>query len=267
MKIRKLLFVFLSITILFACKKDEELIDDIPREFGKVNMSFFHTVAGEDVIFDSLIYINEAGNKYQVDEIMYFITDLEFVRDDSKVFTLSYDKSVHYIDIDVPESLNWKIEDNIPIGKYDSLRFVFGLDENRNKTFAFLNPPESSMFWPDVLGGGYHYLKLNGKWENLENNIVPFNFHLGIGQFYSGDEFIIDSITDFVHNHFTVSVPLSNFVVEKDKQTDLNLEMQLENWFRNPHIWDHNYWGGSIMQNQAAIRQACENGHDVFKQK
>ena len=60
MKIRKLLFVFLSITILFACKKDEELIDDIPREFGKVNMSFFHTVAGEDVIFDSLIYINEA---------------------------------------------------------------------------------------------------------------------------------------------------------------------------------------------------------------
>ena len=34
----------------------------------------------------------------------------------------------------------------------------------------FVNPPEVNMMWPDVLGGGYHYLMLNGKWKTPENN-------------------------------------------------------------------------------------------------
>ncbi len=30
------------------------------------------------------------------------------------------------------------------------------------------------------------------------------------------------------------------------------------------HIYDHNYWGGAIMQNQPAMHMAKENGFDVF---
>jgi hypothetical protein len=41
--------------------------------------------------------------------------------------------------------------------------------------------------------------------------------------------------------------------------------MNIESWFQTPHIYDHNYWGGAIMQNQAAMQMAKENGFDVFE--
>jgi hypothetical protein len=40
--------------------------------------------------------------------------------------------------------------------------------------------------------------------------------------------------------------------------------MNLESWFKGPHNWDFNGWGGDIMQNQAAMAVGCENGMDVF---
>jgi hypothetical protein len=36
------------------------------------------------------------------------------------------------------------------------------------------------------------------------------------------------------------------------------------NLFKMLHIYDHNYWGGAIMQKQPAIQMVKENGFDVF---
>ncbi len=125
----------------------------------------------------------------------------------------------------------------------------------------FVNPPESYMFWPDYLGGGYHYMKLNGKWLNEDNQLAPYNFHLGIGQIYYSYP---DSITGFIQNYFDVELTEGTFKFQNNETTAIRLIMNVDNWFVSPHVYDHNYWGGDIMQKQDAMQQAIDNGRDVF---
>lgn len=117
------------------------------------------------------------------------------------------------------------------------------------------------MFWPQYLGGGYHYLKLNGKWLDTNNFERPYNFHLGIGQVYDQQT---GAITGFIQNYFQVDVPASSFEMLNEGEVTINLVMHVDRWFNNPHTYDHNEWGGDIMQKQEAMKLGCENGHDVF---
>ena len=145
---------------------------------------------------------------------------------------------------------------------YDGISFTFGINEEKNQSLMFTDLPESLMFWPEYLGGGYHYMKINGKWLDTNNLERPFNFHLGIGQEYdpvSGD------ITSFIQNYFSVDIPSSSFMVYPGEVTTIDIVMHVDRWFKGPNTYDHNYWGGDIMQKQEAMKMACENGQDVFE--
>jgi hypothetical protein len=121
-----------------------------------------------------------------------------------------------------------------------------------------------NMMWPEVLGGGYHYMMINGKWRDSANFVQNFAFHLGIGQLYKSNVIDVDSIYAFVQNYFTVNLPNADFTIEKDKKCEIEIVMNIDSWFNTPHVYDHNYWGGAIMQNQSAMQMAKENGFDVF---
>jgi hypothetical protein len=60
-------------------------------------------------------------------------------------------------------------------------------------------------------------------------------------------------------------LPASAFSVEENKTTHFEIIMNIDSWFKTPHIYDHNYRGGAIMQKQPAMPMAKENGADVFK--
>ena len=162
---------------------------------------------------------------------------------------------IFYIDTDIPESqvLHGK---KIPVGHYTALRFTFGLDETDNETGLYNDPPESDMFWPDMLGGGYHYMKLNGKFASGDGRLKPLAVHLGIGQ--------NENLTQFYQNYFIVELPI-NFNVKANTENHLDLTMVIDNWFRNPNTIDFNELGSGIMQNQTAQRLFNGNGKDVFK--
>jgi hypothetical protein len=162
---------------------------------------------------------------------------------------------IFYIDTDIPESqvLHGK---EIPVGHYTALRFIFGLDETDNETGLFSDPPESDMFWPDMLGGGYHYMKLNGKFAGGEGRLKPLAIHLGIGQ--------NEGCTEFYQNYFIVELPI-DFAVVANVENQLDLTMVIDNWFRHPNTIDFNEIGSHIMQNQAAQRLLNGNGSDVFR--
>lgn len=258
-----LVFVML---ISLSCKKDENTI--IINETGTFKINFKHTVDNQDVQLNQNIYINEAGNHYEVNDIMYFISDVKLHPLNGTAFILDKNTLAHYVDISIPSTLNWAFNEAIPCGIYDSISFVFGINAQKNLSNSFANPPESNMFWPDILGGGYHYMKINGKWINLQNTSVPFNFHFGIGQIYSDTiTYNTNTITSFVQNYFSVSLPLTSFQIVKNQTNSINLEMAIEKWFKTPYVWNHNYWGSSIMQKQRAQQCIKENGCDVFSVK
>ncbi|MCK9612997.1 MAG: hypothetical protein M0R16_08875 [Bacteroidales bacterium] len=256
-----LLFIAI-IAVITACKKDDVLPDE--KETGKIVLKFFHKVDGQHIEMDTLKYINAAGNHYMVNEIQYFISDVILHNSDGSSFLIKAWGDIHYVDTDIPSTWTWNILDSIPAGTYDSISFTFGISEAKNQSYMFVNPPENNMFWPEYLGGGYHYLKLNGKWSDGVSQAMPYEFHLGIGQIYSGTGTSIDSIIGFVQNYFNVDLPNSSFSIAEKETRTIEIEMNVESWFDTPHVWDFNVQGTYIMQNQEAMQIAKENGVDVF---
>ncbi|PLX03554.1 MAG: hypothetical protein C0595_06710 [Marinilabiliales bacterium] len=223
--------------------------------FGKLQLNISHSIKA-----DTFNYINEAGNKFMISEIQYFISDIKLYGKKGDTIILDKYNDIHYIDTDIPETFVYFPVDSVKPGVYDKMSFTFGINEKKNKSRLFVNPPESFMFWPEFLGGGYHYMKLNGKWLDSLNQPKVFNFHLGIGQNYDEDR----NVVGFVQNYFEVSLENSSVEIKPSEIAQVDIVMQVENWFRSPNIWDFNKYGGKIMQNQKAISLACENGHDIF---
>jgi len=264
MKYALFLLIFLSALLLtnVSCNYDDP---DSEETAGHISFSFTHLVDGLPLEKDKMKYVNAAGNPYEINQVMYFISDVTLHKSDGTKKLISDWKDIHYVDIDIPETLKWDVYDDIPAGAYDSVSLIFGITGEKNKSFMFVNPPEVNMMWPDILGGGYHYMMINGSWKDNTNVIKSFAFHMGIGQLYKSNVIDVDSIYAFVQNYFSVKLPNTAFTIEANKTRQIEIVMNIDSWFITPHIYDHNYWGGAIMQNQAAMQMAKENGFDVFQ--
>ncbi len=254
-------FLIFSVLVVSSCKKSES--EQNTDNTGKITIQFVHKIDGNDIIFDTLNYVNAAGNPYLITEIQYFISNVVLYKDDGSDVKIKDWKDINYVDTNIPSTWKWEVYDNIPAGTYDSIAFIFGIPQDENISYMFVNPPERDMFWPEFLGGGYHYMKLNGKWlaNGQTTETTPFDFHLGIGQIYYSYP---DSITSFVQNYFRVSLPGSGFTLTKGENKMIRLTMNVEKWFEEPNVFDFDVWGGYIMQNQEAMQVAKENGFNVF---
>jgi hypothetical protein len=90
----------------------------------------------------------------------------------------------------------------------------------------------------------------------------PFEFHLGIGQIYSGDTINVNDITGFVHNNFRVTLPNSSFSIATGDTVNMTITMNIEHWFKDPHTIDLETFPFNIMQCQECMRMGCENGKE-----
>jgi hypothetical protein len=247
-----------SVIILLLCSCKETPIS--PRA-SCLTFVFEHRIDNQAIILDA-DYINAANNRYCLQEIKYFISSVHLYRNDGKRIDIQDNEGIHYVDVSYENTLRWEVVQQIPEGMYDAIGFTFGFNEVDNQSFRFKNPPESNMAWSELLGGGYHYMMLNG-WFYQGDTLMPLNIHLGRGQIYEGTTHDADSIIGFVDNYFSVCLPKS-FSIKRDETTTLTLIMNVENWFKVPHLYDFNYFGGHIMQNQSAMQMLKENGRGVF---
>lgn len=218
---------------------------------GSLSVDFEFSVGDKPLSLDTLLYENAAGNRYEISDIQYFIS--EFTIYDEKGKHNYFSGGTHYVDARMPNTLKWIIPHDITIGKYKQIAFVFGLKGNENFTGRFPNPPENNMSWPQTIGGGYHYMKINGRWIDGFSTKQPFNLHLGK----------IEEQNKFVDNVFIVVVPVELSVYE-NQTTNIKIKMDVNEWFENPHIYDFNTFGGAIMQNTEAQKILNANGKSVF---
>lgn len=262
--IHHIVIVIIFSVFVWGCKKDTDIVTPESTS-GKIKIIFSHVVGNNPLILNSNQYFNEAGNQYEIYDLMYFISDVKLHLHQRAPLLIDQWTAIHYVDAEIPSTLIWNVYDSIPQGVVDSVSFVFGISEQRNQSFMFVNPPESNMAWPDILGGGYHYMMINGKWIDPQQMQQPFDFHLGIGQIYTDTiTYNTNSITGFVQNYFEVTLPTPGLSITANSTSLLKLQMDVSSWFKTPHSWDFNYWGGSVMQRQRAMNVIKENGFDVF---
>lgn len=253
MRTNSVLILFIvSFLLCTSCSKD----DDNLSEF---QIRFEHSVDGMPIEFDNMKYTNAAGNKYEVTEIQWFASDIILNKKDGSKIVMDNENFAHYIDTNLPGTLLWKFDKQVNLADVQSISMTFGINGEKNIPFMYPNPPESDMLWPITLGGdngGYHYMKLNGFWNNEDDQRTPFNFHLGVGQERDAE----NNITGFVQNWFEVELPIDT----ETAASEVNLRMNVEKWWESPNMYDHNKIGGMIMQNQTAMKMGVENGRNAF---
>jgi hypothetical protein len=221
---------------------------------GSINLNFSFVNDNDSLQLDSCVYRNPAGNLFEVNDVQYFISKVMLVDDAGNALDITDNQGIHYVDIRIPGTLRWNISDEIPAKHYTQIAFMFGLEGEQNTTGYFPNPPENNMSWPDILGGGYHYMKINGRWVDEAGAKQPFNLHTGK----------ISNDNSYTDNTFTVTLPLEQFTVNKRQTSSITLQMNVNAWFSDPYLFDFNEFGGSIMQNREAQMVLRANGQNVF---
>lgn len=233
-----LLTIIVLSVVSTSCKKDTEKKD------AQVNFVFSHYVGTELLEFDNIKYTNAAGNNYSVSTLKYFVSDFILTKTDgSKVI---FDEA-HYIDAADASIFTFKPSTLALAGDYQSLSFIFGLNEEKNISGSFLNPPESNMEWPLPMGGGYHYMKLEGKFDSTD---LVKNYQAHMGRLMGIPHFI------------NVTLPAFSLTVDGQDIT-FNIKMDINNWWETPNTFDLNIMSG-VMGNETIQQQLQENGADVF---
>lgn len=212
---------------------------------------FDHTVDGKGVVYNDIQYENEAGNQYSVMTLRYLVSDIRLHHYDGTLVKLD---TFHYRDIDIPETRTLTVK-NVPNGHYNYISFIFGLDSIKNKDFAL--PPTqdyNNMEWPIPMGGGYHYMKFEGRYILTNGETGSFNTHTGRLKTMNGTIY-----ENFIH----VILPKSAFVLNDDNW-EMQVYMNLNEWYREPNVYNIESFGPAIMNNQQAQQMLKENGADAF---
>ena len=243
MKISKMMLAALLAFLLIAnysCKDDE-------KQSGFVSIYLDHDVAGQALEFDNIKYASKAGHPYSVVRLKYYVSNVTLHNTDGTTFEI---KDVHYRDAAETDTRSFST-DNVPSGTYDKISFVYGLDETINVDGGLPNTQTNiNMEWPIPGDQGYHYMKLEGKYDSLGMGVIKnFNLHTGATM---GNQ-----------NYIEISLPLSSFLVDGNTW-GIYLNMDINEWLENPTVWDFDVFGPMIMMNQNAQEVLKANGSTVF---
>ncbi len=238
----KLLPYFLTAILLvffLACTTNS-----IDPEEASITISFEHINNNAPLVLDQNIYTNNVGQNYSIKTVKYFVSKVTFHSNGSNYVS----PDIHFIDIRDSKTLTLELTNKIPYGNYTSISFVYGLVPEDNITGSLGIDLDRLMEWPAPMGGGYHYMKLEGDYIG-SNGSDFFNFHAGplAGKDYS----------------LKINLLNTDMVVSGDS-LKFNLVMNIGNWFQNPTDWDFEYWGSGIMGNPNAQATVQKNGADVF---
>lgn len=167
---------FLAIILLFtiACRQPKPPV--IPTQStGNVTIQFVNQAGGADIVQGQLAYTNASGNKYSVDLLKYYISNVILVKDDGTEFKLNNYDLMNAFDTSYATVLAL----NVPNGNYQSMKFMLGIDSARNQTEAQEGDldPSNNMSWN--WNTGYIFFKHEGTYKNAADSNKVLQFHLG----------------------------------------------------------------------------------------
>jgi len=234
----KKLLALLFIVSLAACSKED---DSTPSVSNTLSLDLSFVSGTNPLLFDSMMFTNAAGYTYSVSRLQFYISNIQLIKSDSSLVNIS-----EYNYVDARGSSTLRISRNIPLtGTFIGMKMQLGLDSMHNlSNFLPATNDNINMAWPDPMGGGYHFLKMEGTYMDGMNT-PGYAMHLGRNA----------NLTNCIVYHPFILSAGSN---------QMDLQMDLNEWFVNPHIYDFNIDGNSSMGNMAAMMKLCQNGVDIF---
>jgi hypothetical protein len=237
---RKLSILIVASLFLLSCGEDEESkLDNAQISFQFKH--FYKTQELEIRADNNLIYTNSANNPWNVKVLKYYISKLSLVNQDGTVYDVNMYKYINPAELEA--SYTQYLLKDIPNGRYTKLSFIFGIDSARNKPFVLENTSENnSMEWPSQIGGGYHFMMMDGVFRNSNNQLSGYGIHLGKPGNQIKYEFPID------------------FTAVEGKKSSINIKMSIDQWFDGLNKIDLNDGYGYIMEDDAKQLLFKQNG-------
>lgn len=250
---KKLTLLFLAITSLTitSCSSNED-------ESGKstsITINFTHNWEGK-TITSSLIpetdLVNLKGDKLSIERLRYLVSNI-YLENSSGIATEITDYI--FVDASDEETLTFSTENLLLNGTYE-LYFTFGLPDEDNvvEDGRYLDLNTANFDVPSLVpGGGYHYMQLDGNFIDSSNMKKGYNYHV-ISAYNT--ETALREDTSFEVNLGEIEII--------DNATTINVEMDINEWFKDTNTWDLNIYNQMLMINYEAQKMMNENGQTVF---
>ena len=245
--------IILAFTLVFvACEKDN---DDNISPVTAVNFKFTHKWEETEVSnsdFNSIQFTNAYGNELSIERLRYLISKIKLTKNTGEVITID---EYNLVDLEDANSLNFSTNQTVDVGSYSNISFVFGFtnEDNTDGVYADLN----SATWnvPTMLGGGYHYMQMDGKYINSSNVESSYNYHAIRAVDNTGPNPTFPQDTFF-------EVSLGEIMLTG--ATEITIAMNIAQWFKQPNTWNLNEYNQMLMPNSTAQILMYQNGQNVF---
>ena len=228
------ILLFGLITLL-SCGTDSD--DTISQ--ANVTFNFNHnwdTSVVTNTHFNTIQYTNAHGEQLSITKLRYLISNISFQKSNGDSFALD---GYHLVDVTNNTNLSFTPTTTIPTGSYSKVLFTFGFnnDANYNNNYPDLNATSWSV--PGILGGGYHFMQLEGKFIDNTTTETGYAYHAIRAVDNTG------AALSFENTFFEVD--LGAVTITNNATFEIN--MNIAEWFKTPNTWDLNVLNNMLMPN------------------
>lgn len=244
----------LCVLILSSCESPKDT---------SLTINFTHTVDGVSLVLgqgclsgneclpdhscctdgDLLPYVTANGEHYNIGRLNYLISNVFLHLGNGTEIPL---KGVHFVDAENSSTLTFSYSDPLANNTYSHISFTMGLDSSINNSNTYVEESwDPTMEWPDPMGGGYHYMKLEGDFDTITQGYAT----------HTGPTMGMD-------HSFDLSFPLNLEVTDNLGNVCLDINMEINNWYQNPH--NINLAAGIMMDMPKQMQLQSNGSMDVF---
>ena len=272
------ILIILSITLLgiitTSCSKEEGCTDplannynmDADKEDGSctydqteeetndhshITFTFTHNFDGTPVsntTFNQFNYVNANDDTLSISKLRYLISDVRLYKSNGDSIVI---EGYQLVDVTNGTGLTYTTTKDIPHDTYTGVSFIFGFDsvDNISNNYADLNVVNWN--WPSMLGGGYHFMQMEGMYKE-QGNDSTYAYHHGTAKVSTGV---------YEQNYFKADM---TGVTLSKANANIEIKMNIAEWYKNPNTWDLNTYHSMLMPNYTAQKMMQANGATVF---
>lgn len=244
-------------TLFMSCSEDED--DAIPVSTPTVQATFNFTHNWDEIIvegadMENTDYITANGENVNIGpRFRYLISDVTFTNSNGEIIVTDGYNLVNVAD---DLNLSYTPQINLPFGDY-TVSFTYGFKTEKNIDGQYQDLNSASFGVPEMLGGGYHYMQLDGTYVTNAGDFKGFNYH----NIRAVDPDMTNG-PSFPEQPTFINVDLATVSIAAN--TEIEVNMNVAEWFKGPNVWDLNEFDQSLMGNSTAQKMMNENGQNVF---
>jgi hypothetical protein len=227
--------VLAAALLLLSCKKEESTPAIDANKKGQIVLEFDNMVGKSDFTLNQE-YTNAAGEKYQIDLLQYYVSNIRLRTEDGKEYVVPQEKS-YFMVREHDKSTHEITLSDIPEGNYSEVSFILGIDSLRNtkepseRTGVLDIAGEAKgMYWQ--WNSGYIFFKMEGispaapKGNDGQNR---FRYHIGGFGGYSSRT---------INNIKKITLPFgtSRARVREGRKPSVHIVADLEKFFKGKTI-------------------------------